>query len=1177
MADQQGLILDGNNSTYNYRYRAIFDNTDVSTGFRMTYNGVPVVYVPKEWAEKGAFVNDTQYISPKYLNAEVWQYMKPAQLEPGKWNETLAPKLSGFVSNPYDGYIIDESKYKQFDLGSGQRHQRWTASGKPNPPISGIGENNGQLVYVGKSGDNKNGELAIFDSSGQGNLYVNTYQSSFWGDLGRTFNKLGPATLLFNAVVPGIGTAIYAGTNIGQAITSGNWGRAALNIALTSLPGADGVSAAKGTIFEIPAITNSVKTISSTLGISAAAAGIIVNGTVNLLANGGNLVNALKTTLAQELGQGAAQYASQLANLQGMKGLDTVLKSVTKDSTQALLLNQDVTKAAQNAFVNSAIPMALQSTPGWDKLSATQQRAVTSAAISAASGGKIDIGAAIKSYTAQVFADAALGQIGGSLTESQKQLARQTIIAGIEGKPLDSALQSFMIGEARNAISNQVAQAEGWQDNRQKQSAIKQYGDKVKPDEYIAKQQGWEDLAEKQAAIKAYGETITPVGVKEREQVKSIDPTFDAEAYSKLNNVSGDAFQHFLQQGQKSSLPTNYEKGAEAALKSIGYDANSDEIKQVSDLFKKSVSPDVALAKFYDEHWVTPEEAAATAKQAGFELTQEQLAHFTGQARSGQNTVFEDITTAASIGKESTRQRQQSVENYLSTIKTEYRNQGYSDAEINAAMPALRDKISKGMDDYVGKLTDYANQTKNTYGPQSQEYADAQRKLLDAKASVGGYGVVKEPDGYKTTSGELLKESEPFTPSTWLADKTKATEQIVESGDRLVLSRPTQTTSAATELIQKELALIGIPGGGQTVTSPYGVEKKALIGEIPTGAGSEIKVPTLFGIPLSASFADIGGDNWVRVDQNSWVTPDNKYTFLSLPGGGEVRDTKTQNIVAKLTPQETEQIVPKAPSATIPIPQEQTSSVVQDIIKAADAQRISQSEAQKALEAIIGKTGYKATPEEIQKQSAALQGQKTPEQLQKEAEQYIGERMVTPDEVQQMYRDLGLGTPSSADISRYTGQMLQSDVLKSISDWAASRAGSSGAPTVPGIAGGSGTGAGAGTGVLGGGTGGAGVIAGGGAGVGTGAGTGAGGGAGTGTGAGPAKPPAAQGSGSMTDLLALLGIAQAQQKKPEPFPLVGEIKPYEFSSNLLEGVYQPYKMDWMNMNDQLLNLARGVK
>jgi hypothetical protein len=63
----------------------------------------------------------------------------------------------------------------------------------------------------------------------------------------------------------------------------------------------------------------------------------------------------------------------------------------------------------------------------------------------------------------------------------------------------------------------------------------------------------------------------------------------------------------------------------------------------------------------------------------------------------------------------------------------------------------------------------------------------------------------------------------------------------------------------------------------------------------------------------------------------------------------------------------------------------------------------------------------------------------------------------------------------------------------------------------------------------------------------------------------------------MTDLLALLGIAQAQQKKPEPFPLVGEIKPYEFSSNLLEGVYQPYKMDWMNMNDQLLNLARGVK
>lgn len=1018
------LILSGDNSKYDYRYRAMWGDTDLSTGFRMTYNGVPVVYVPKEWAEKGSFTNNTQYYSPSYLNKDVWQYMKPAQLESGDWNKTLASRLQGWVSDPNTGYIIDESKFKELKLNALPVAQpRWTSQGKPNPPIAGIGENNGQLVYVGKSGDDLNGELAIFDSSGKGNLHTVTSSSSALAKLGRTIGKLGPATLLLNAVVPGLGTAIYVGTNVGNAVATGNWGRAALNIALASVPGADGASAAQGTMFEIPAIANSVGTVASTLGVSAATAGLIVNGTMNLIANGGDLKEALRTTLAQELGSAAAGYASQLAGLQGMKGLDTILKSVTKESTTALLLNKDVESAAKGAFVGSAIPFALQSTPGWESLSKTQQSALTSAAISAASGGKMDVGAAIKNYTSQVFADAALEKVGGTMTDSQKQLARQAITASIQGKPLDAALQNFAISEARTAIKNQVAQAEGWKDDAQKQQAISAYGSKVNPNDYSAKQQGWEDYAEKQAALKSYGEKVTPLGFKEREQVKSIDPGFNAEAYAKLNDVAGDPFQHFLEQGQKTNLPTNYESGAEAALKSIGYKANPDEVKQVADLFKSSADPDVALGKYYNERWVSPEEAAATAKAAGFELTPEQLAKFTGQARNGQSSVFEDIEFAAKIGKEAQQQRETFVNNYLADITKAYEDQGYTKAQIAAAMPDIRSGLGATADAYVNQLKSYSEQVKGLYGPQSQEFADAQRRLLDAQAQMGGYGLVKESSGYKSATGEFIPLQTPQQPTVWIQDKTKAPVAPVEAGDRLMISGGAGTPSAASETIRKEFAAIGIPGAAAPVLSSEGTQKSALAGEIPSGKGDG-KVPTLFGIPLSASFADIGSDSWVRVDQDKWVTPDNKYTFLSLPGGGEVRDVQTQNIVAKLTPQETTQITPVKPPAPV-VPQEQVSKTVQDIIKAADEKRISPQEAQKALEAAMTGAGYKATPEEIQTQVAALQGEKTPAQLQKDITGYLDPRMVTEAEVRRAYQEAGLQAPTQADINRFIGQREQ--------------------------------------------------------------------------------------------------------------------------------------------------------
>lgn len=59
-------------------------------------------------------------------------------------------------------------------------------------------------------------------------------------------------------------------------------------------------------------------------------------------------------------------------------------------------------------------------------------------------------------------------------------------------------------------------------------------------------------------------------------------------------------------------------------------------------------------------------------------------------------------------------------------------------------------------------------------------------------------------------------------------------------------------------------------------------------------------------------------------------------------------------------------------------------------------------------------------------------------------------------------------------------------------------------------------------------------------------------------------------------LLALLGLAQQQQaKEPPPVQMVGEITPYDFTSDLLAGVYKPNTMNQYQANDQLLNMARG--
>lgn len=67
----------------------------------------------------------------------------------------------------------------------------------------------------------------------------------------------------------------------------------------------------------------------------------------------------------------------------------------------------------------------------------------------------------------------------------------------------------------------------------------------------------------------------------------------------------------------------------------------------------------------------------------------------------------------------------------------------------------------------------------------------------------------------------------------------------------------------------------------------------------------------------------------------------------------------------------------------------------------------------------------------------------------------------------------------------------------------------------------------------------------------------------------------AQQQAGMGNLLAMLGLMQQGKQEAPPIPLVGEIKPFEFSTDLLEGIYQPKQTGLLGANDQLLKMTRG--
>jgi len=336
--------------------------------------------------------------------------------------------------------------------------------------------------------------------------------------------------------------------------------------------------------------------------------------------------------------------------------------------------------------------------------------------------------------------------------------------------------------------------------------------------------------------------TATIINDTKKATVAGIAPDFDAGAYAKLNEVKGDPYEHFLTQGYDSKLPTNYESGADAALKSIGYKASPDEVKQVADLFKKSADPDVALGKFYDEHWVTQEEAAAAAKQAGFDLTPEQLKAFVGQASAGQNKVLGNVEQTAKLKQETQTKVEQMSNNALAEVAAKLgvgvgavSNALKSGALSEAATTQLRKLAADSMVRQFGAFA--ANDPRI--------FAEAQGGALEAAAKRYGLGDLAAYIGRAANTGLLGLGLLTYSPDVGAPD----TKQSLIPGLKLTSDQEKSLTSilgsmspAEVQALQQKVA--GLP------TADRESYVKALASNSPgmeieiTGAGSIGTTPT---------------------------------------------------------------------------------------------------------------------------------------------------------------------------------------------------------------------------------------------------------------------------------------------------------------------------------------------
>jgi hypothetical protein len=214
-------------SSYDWRWAADTKNIDTTFGYSLNTNQGRYVFIPESVISKGVTADNKQYYFDQFLNRDFLKdfYANATAVDfkdftDFKDGDVLQKRLTQF-GQPTQGFLVPES-YVQKNLTNSQNYNLGTSAGKVSfGGIQGIGERNGELIYVPSvSGPS---DAAAYITAGNPSRALNaTYTQVKGGFLGSIFKSI--ASVPFLPEIAGIVTGnpmVYASLKGVQAGVQG--------------------------------------------------------------------------------------------------------------------------------------------------------------------------------------------------------------------------------------------------------------------------------------------------------------------------------------------------------------------------------------------------------------------------------------------------------------------------------------------------------------------------------------------------------------------------------------------------------------------------------------------------------------------------------------------------------------------------------------------------------------------------------------------------------------------------------------------------------------------------------------------------------------------------------------------------------------------------------------------
>lgn len=364
---------------------------------------------------------------------------------------------------------------------------------------------------------------------------------------------------------------------------------------------------------------------------------------------------------------------------------------------------------------------------------------------------------------------------------------------------------------------------------------------------------------------------------------------------------------------------------------------------------------------------------------------------------------------------------ERSVDEIFSALQAE----GYTPDDIDKMQKSGQlsryvDNYVKAADDQIENLKEASRNAYTTYGPDSQEYLNSRKAVLDKMSEYGGYGIAKQEDGSYLSKdlGQIgATNLQPkFIPNTGYVSPSTDT-----GGSRSWVDPVTGILNIEAWMYGKDQTpYSGMFAIGESAKPPSEGGRTLFGGGAGTAGGPN---------PLKDYFS---GLNLVAVDDKTggalYQTGDGKALLLYSDGKGITIDPQTQEPIW-LSPMQIDQLKDdikasnQAPGDAIAITKAQTQ-------RAIDAGYITADEASR----ILADRGFlKVEEADIAKLTGVVGDAQTPEEkIGSLVTSYYDPRYTTTAEVVQEYRRQGLGAPTGEDVTRFAGRATPEETAAAV-------------------------------------------------------------------------------------------------------------------------------------------------